>query len=86
MQTVSSSQFVAVVEGLLSSVRPEMFMSQPVTRIVLLFGPSPNRPCEIYDISLRAEQHAECVPGATADGACLSTRGGDLMPGTLLTL
>ena len=51
------------MEQLLSSIRPELLMTQEVTRVVLLFGSSPNRPSEIYDISVHAEQNAQCVPG-----------------------
>lgn len=66
-------QFVITVEALLSSIRPELVMAQPVTRIVLLFGPSPNRPSEIYDILLHADQQAESVPGATVNRLALWT-------------
>lgn len=65
-------EFVAAVEALLSSIRPELFMAQATTRVVLLFGPSPNRPCEIYDISLHADQQAECLTGAVPDAARVS--------------
>jgi len=64
-------QFVTAAEQLLASFRPELFMTQAVTRVVLLFGPSPNRPGEIYDISVHAEQHAVCVPGAAHRQCCI---------------
>ena len=62
-------QFVDAVERLLSSVRPEVFTIKPVTRVVLLFGTSPHRPCEVYDICVSADQHAEPVTGAHGDVA-----------------
>ena len=65
-RTHGGVQFVAAMEGLLSSIRPELFMRATVTRVVLLFGPSPSRPGEIYDISLRAKQQAQCVPGVAS--------------------
>jgi hypothetical protein len=57
-------QFVDAAERLLSSIRPELFMVKPVTRVALLFGSSPHRSCEVYDICIRTDQHAEPVTGA----------------------
>ena len=63
---MSTVQFVAAVEELLPGFRPELFAAQAVTRIALLFGPSPNRPVEIYDISVHTDEQAQSIPGTQA--------------------
>ena len=35
---------------MLDSINPGLFSQKETTRIALLFGPSPSRPCEVYDV------------------------------------
>ena len=64
-------QFVDAMERLLSSIRPELFTFQPITRVALLFGPSPRRPCEVYDVYISADQRAEALTGGVSPAHAL---------------
>ncbi len=43
-------QFVEAVNAVLAALCGDTFLAQAPTRILLLFGPSPLRPLEAYDI------------------------------------
>ena len=71
------AKFIGAAEAMLASLQPEIFSIQQTSRIALLFGPSPSRPCEVYDVTAAVADaggapHIPLTAPATLLNCCLS--------------